>query len=404
MFPTIEITARGAEQIQKGSLWIFSNEVLTRKPNVERGAWCHFVCRGEVVATGYFNPNSLIAGRVVARGRRDDIGALLNERILAAFDRRKILAKENSARLIFSEADFLPGIVLDRFIDGNEHVAVLQSSTAGIDKVMDELVKLIPPAHEKIFGNKLTGLVVRADTGVRRLEGVDDFSKIIFGDEKKIREATFIDSGVRYAADFLEGQKTGFFLDQRDNRAFLREWIHSAPNKKVLDLFCYSGGWGLAALQAGAESVTFVDESKPALALVQRGVEINGFQSESVKTVASDVFDFLDKETEMFDVIVADPPAFVKSKIDLSKATRAYEKLNRLCWRRLKPGGVLISCSCSYHLHEPEFFEMLRAAVAKEKSQAHVVYRGFQAKDHPVLLAMPETAYLKCAALQKISS
>jgi 23S rRNA (cytosine1962-C5)-methyltransferase len=405
MTPVIEITPRAATQIASGSLWIFSNEILsTAKPAVSPGSLCSFRCREELVATGYYNPHSLIAGRVFARGRVDDIHLLLHRRLEEAFRRRHASVAGGSVRLVYSEADFLPGLILDLYSDDNDNAAlVLQSNTAGIDGLLNVLETIIPEAFQTVFKKKPTGFVVRGDTGVRKLEGIDEFSKIVFGDEEKLRQAVVVDQGVRFAANLVDGQKTGFFLDQRDNRAFLSRLIASSGKKKVLDLFSYSGGWGLTALKAGAASVVFVDESKEALALTGRGLELNGFPPETAKLTLSNVFDFLEKEAETFDVVVADPPAFVKSKKDLPKAIRAYEKLNRLAWRRLKTNGVLISCSCSYHLSESDFMELLQSAVSKEKGMAHVVYRGLQAADHPILLSMPETHYLKCVALQKIS-
>jgi 23S rRNA (cytosine1962-C5)-methyltransferase len=204
-----------------------------------------------------------------------------------------------------------------------------------------------------------------------------------------------------YAANFLTGQKTGFFLDQKENRMFL-DSLDLSGRTAMLDLFCYSGGWGLRAAKRGA-NVTFVDESQKALDLVARGAELNGLDQERVRTVAHEVFTFLEQPGPALDLIVADPPAFVKSQKNVYQAVNAYEKLNRLCWRRLKPGGILLSSSCSYHVPEGEFVDVLRSAVAKERGLAHVVYRGRQAADHPVLLSMPETAYLKCVGLHKLA-
>jgi 23S rRNA (cytosine1962-C5)-methyltransferase len=316
-----------------------------------------------------------------------------------AFYRRKNIIESGSARLVFSEADFIPGLILD-FYSG---VAVLQSNTAGIDMVLPILEKIIPDVFKAVFGESLTALVIHADTSIRKLEGIENFSKIVFGDKEKIASGSFIEEGVHYAANFLTGQKTGFFLDQRDNRLFLGDLLSGETSSQVLDLFCYSGGWGLRALKSGAALVTFVDQSQEAIDLSKRGISLNKFEESKADFVVSDVFEFLEKESRLYDIVVADPPAFVKSKKDMAKAVRAYEKLNRLAWRRLKPGGLLISSSCSYHLFERDFLGILNESVSKEHGLAHVVYRGGQAQDHPILLSMPETAYLKCIALKKIS-
>lgn len=395
---TIVVSDRAAKTIENGNLWIFSNEIREKPANLKKGTWCNFQTHGRTVGFGYFNPHSLIAGRIVSPQAPLNIPTLLRQKIESSLQRRKPLSIEESARLVFSEADFLPGLVLDCF----SGTLVLQSNTAGIDAVVPLLEEIIPAAYEKIFGQKAKAFLVRGDAGVRVLEGLSEFSRIVLGKEAELTDGMFVQAGVKYAANFLEGQKTGFFLDQRDNRRFLSAWLNSHPQASVLDLFSYSGGWGLAALRAGAKNVTFVDESQAALALVKKGMALNGFALSVGRLVESDVFDFLEKETGEFDVVVADPPAFVKSKKNLPQAIRAYEKLNRWAWRKLKPGGLLLSCSCSYHLGEGDFFQLLSGAVAKESGLAHVVFRGGQSTDHPILLSMPETRYLKCIGLKKI--
>jgi 23S rRNA (cytosine1962-C5)-methyltransferase len=210
------------------------------------------------------------------------------------------------------------------------------------------------------------------------------------------------ENGVFYTANLVAGQKTGFFLDQRDNRLQLGAWVRDMGGGRVLDLFCYSGGWGLRALHAGAQHVTFIDQSRDALHLVERGLAANRAPAEKAVLHGGDVFEFLGSDATMYDVVVADPPAFVKSRKNRSKAVKAYQKLNRLAWRRLRPGGILCTCSCSHHLAESDFLSLLATAVGKEGGLGQIIYRGGQAKDHPVLLSMPETAYLKCVGLRKL--
>jgi 23S rRNA (cytosine1962-C5)-methyltransferase len=364
----------------------------------EKGAWCRFACKGTVVATGYCNRHSLIAGRLAAAGDVGDIPALVLRRLTDAFSQRLTLWKQaGSARLLFSESDLLPGLVIDAYGD----VIVAQSSTAGMDTIIDQLETAIPRAYEQVFGARPSAFVFRGNASVRRLEGIDEFARIVFGDETRIARGTLVENGVTYAADFLHGQKTGFFLDQRDNRAFLGRLVAETGARTMLDLCCYSGGWGLRALSAGAAMVTFIDQSDDALQLAARGLESNGVAPERARLANVDVFEFLAQDAATYDIVVADPPAFVKSQKELPKARAAYEKLNRLAWRRVKPGGHLITCSCSYHLAEADFLDMLRTAVSRERGMAHIVYRGRQAQDHPALLSMPETSYLKCAALRK---
>ncbi|MCB4756209.1 MAG: class I SAM-dependent rRNA methyltransferase [Elusimicrobia bacterium] len=394
----VDISQRARKKLEEGGLWIFSNEVAMTKPFPEPGTWCWFQCQGEVAGTGYFNPHSLIAGRVVSLAKTSDIQALLRHRLEAAFRRRLRLQREGSVRLVFSEADFLPGLVIDWYSE----VAVMKSNTAGIDRVLPELEILVPKVLKEVFHVDLKALVVRADSSIRQLEKVETFSRIVFGEESLVRNGVATEGSVHYAADFLEGQKTGFFLDQRDNRWFMTTLVPEPERRLVLDLFSYSGGWGLLELKKGADHVTFVDESREAMRLIERGLALNKIQSHRARLVCEDVFDFLEKDKDLYDVVIADPPAFMRSKKDHPRGMKAYEKLNRLAWRRLREEGMLVSCSCSYHLSESDFVEVLSRAVAKEKGVAHIIYRGRQAGDHPVLLSMPETYYLKCIGLKKL--
>ncbi len=394
---SIEIKDRAAAQLSRGVSWIFSNEIYKRPVNLKPGTWCTFHCRSKIIATGYANPHSLIFGRAVALGAREDITELLRERLQDAFAQRLLLKADGAARLVFSEGDFIPGLVIDVYGD----FAVLQSNTAGIDTVLPELEQLVPEIYEATTGRPLKGFIVKADSAVRELEHIKEFKTIVSGAEKDFESVSFVEGRARFAANLIDGQKTGFFLDQKDNRNYLAGLINGA-GQRVLDLCCYSGGWGLRALVNGAEHVTFVDDSAPALKLVKRGLELNTLDSARASLVDSDVFEFLEKDTNMYDIVVADPPAFVKSKKHLVTGMKAYEKLNRLAWQRLRPGGILITCSCSYHLSDADFLDIVKTAVAKEKGIARVAFRGGQAADHPVLLAMPETRYLKCLGLQKI--
>ncbi|MCG3203470.1 MAG: Ribosomal RNA large subunit methyltransferase I [Elusimicrobia bacterium] len=397
---SIEITDRAAAWISRGFLWVYANEIRNRPRDLAPGTWVTFHCRSKVVATGYVNPHSLIMGRVLALGPHDNIPDLLKSRLENAFLERQQVRPQEAGRFVFSEADFIPGMILDVYADH----AVLQSNTAGIDTLLPDLEVLIPAVFENVMKRKLKGLVVKADSGIRQLEHVSDFVRCVFGDENKFRKVPFVEEETLFSANLIEGQKTGFFLDQRDNRSVMSKMVTSQKKKRVLDLFCYSGGWGLRALKAGAEFVTFVDESKAALQLVREGAELNNFDLSKMQCVASDVFKFLERKEGSYDVVVVDPPAFVKSKKNIPQALRAYEKLNRLAWQQLKMGGLLFTSSCSFHVSEQEFMNLLQESVGKEKGWARVVYRGSQAADHPVLLSMPETRYLKCVALQKIET
>lgn len=398
--PAVVISARAVRRLTGGFMWVYSNEIERRDEPDEPVYWCRFVHERRTVATGYFNRHSLIAGRAVARSDVGDLNRLLDDRLLGAFSKRLPLANGRSARLVFSEADLLPGLVIDFFPPN----AVIQSNTAGMDLMLARLTERVPRLIEQVFQVPLRGLVLRCDSAVRRLEAVESFRKVVCGDPAILARAEVCEDGVRYAADLVAGQKTGFFLDQRGNRLCFGTLAREMPSARVLDLFCYSGGWGLRALKAGAAHVTFVDESREALALVERGLAANRVAPERADLHQGDVFEFLARCEDSYDAVVADPPAFVKSRKNLPQAVKAYQKLNRLAWRRLKPGGVLFACSCSHHLAESDFLNLLAEAVAKEHGLAHLIYRGGPAEDHPVLLSMPETSYLKCLGIRKLAA
>lgn len=397
--PAIEITARAVRRLAGGYLWVFSNEIVPREDLPQTACWCRFARNGNTVAVGYFNRHSLIAGRTLAYGEKSDIQQLMIERLRQAFARRRPFAMGQAVRLVYSEADLLPGLVIDYY----PPYAVIQSNTAGMDLMLPLLEEITAEVFEEVLETKIEGLVVRGDSSVRQLEGITAFTRVAFGDRDAMAGAQIQENGVFYAADLVSGQKTGFFLDQRDNRLRLGAWVQDMGGGRVLDLFCCSGGWGLRALHAGAQLVTFVDQSRDALQLVQSGLHANRVPVEKVVLQVEDVFEFLGREKAIYDVVVVDPPAFVKSRKNLAKAVKAYQKLNRLAWRRLRPGGLLFTCSCSHHLAESDFLNLLAAAVEKEGGWAHIIHRGGQAMDHPVLLSMPETAYLKCVGLRKLT-
>jgi 23S rRNA (cytosine1962-C5)-methyltransferase len=398
--PAVVVSSRAARRLTGGFMWVYSNEIEGRDERPEAAYWCRFVHARRTVATGYFNRHSLIAGRAVAQGQVGDLNRLLEDRLLIAFARRQPLANEQSARLVFSEADLLPGLVIDFFPPD----AVMQSNTAGMDLMLPVLIERAPALIERVFQVPLRGLVLRCDSAGRRLEAVDSFRKIVCGDPAVLANVEVREEGVRYAADLVAGQKTGFFLDQRANRLHFGSLVREMPACRVLDLFCYSGGWGLRALKAGATHVTFVDESRDALDLVEKGLAANGIAPERADLHRGDVFEFLARQQDLYDAVVADPPAFARSRKNLPQAIKAYHKLSRMAWRRLRPSGVLFSCSCSHHLAEGDFLNLLAEAVAKEHGRAHLIYRGGSAPDHPVLLSMPETDYLKCLGIRKLEA
>ncbi len=395
----VAVSQRAASAVKRGYLWVFANEIDMNSVPEQPGTWCRFESDRKTVGTGYVNRHSLIAGRVVSFDSECDAGSLLRSRLISSIGRRKARAME-SCRLVFSESDLLPGLIVDWF----PPVAVLQSNTAGIDRVLSELEHLIPSCMQETLGVTPEALVLRGDASVRHLEGIENFSKMSYGDIEVVRNGVVREEGVTISADFLAGQKTGYFLDQRDNRHYLTSFIQKEyPSSRVLDLCCYSGGWGLHALAAGADHVTFVDQSEHALHLVRASLNQNQVSEGKVNLVRGDIFSFLEQATDRYDIVIADPPAFVKSKKRLPQARKAYRKLNRLAWRVLVPSGSLFTCSCSHHLSDVDFREVIAGAVSREGGLGQVFFRGTQSKDHPVLLGMPETSYLKCLGIRKLA-
>ncbi|MBK9293995.1 MAG: class I SAM-dependent rRNA methyltransferase [Oligoflexia bacterium] len=386
----VEITKKSLNYIQSGGLWVFANEFKTKMKDLVLGEWVDFYFQDKFVGFGYVNPHSLIAGRICSFEKVNDRKLMFTELITMALNRRQLQIQRDCMRAVFAESDWLPGLVIDVY----GKTVVAQSSTAGIDVALEDIIAAI----NEVF--KPEEFVFKGDGSIRHLEGVSNFIKIIKGEDASLKNGVAFEGGVKIACDFIDGQKTGFFIDQRENRKKLKEFV---KDKSVLDLCCYSGGWGLSALSAGAKSVTFVDQSKDAIELVKKGVKLNQFDTERVKFEVSDVFDFLSNIDEKYDVIICDPPAFVKSKKNLTQAEKAYLKLNYESIKSLSKDGLLVTCSCSYHMSQGNFASIIQEAFSSNSVQAQVVYQGGQSLDHPWIINRPESHYLKCLFLKTIS-
>jgi 23S rRNA (cytosine1962-C5)-methyltransferase len=387
---TVEITPRAVGQIKSGSLWIFANEFVTKMAALTPGAWVNFSSKGKFVGYGYVNPKSLIAGRICSLAEVKEGTGTPNRKSLiknllqrANQKRPEELRNSGSYRAVFSESDFLPGLIIDVY----EKTVVAQLNTKGMDDAKVDIVSAI----EEVLNPD--NIVIRADSSIRTLEGAPIFTEVAKGNESELKVSKVREGNISFVADFINGQKTGFFLDQRENRQHL---MGNSAGKTVLDLCSYSGGWGLSALKGGAKNVTFVDQSKEALDLVSKGLELNKFDKSSAALAACDVFDFLKSESKTFDIVVCDPPAFVKSKKNLDQAIRGYKKLNLQAAAKVKSGGLFYTCSCSFHLSEADFELLLRQVFQDMGRQAQVVYRGEQPLDHPWIINRPESRYLKC--------
>lgn len=377
------------KRLLRGHRWIFSNEIAGNLSDYEPGSWVEVSSgKGVLLGSGYINPHSLIAVRLVCPPGQSPTRDFFHGLLENAAARRKILYPDADCyRLIYGESDGLPGLVIDRYGD----ILVYQITTLGMARIEPLILELLT----EIFRPR--ALVFRHDTRMRTLEGLP-LEKGIFSGEIPDPCWVTIDS-TEFQLNPLEGQKTGHYLDQRENRKALHRWVRE---KRVLDLFCYDGAWGLTAASAGAGEVVGVDQSAGAIERAQANAIRNRLERRC-RFQVGDGFTFLrNMEKGSFDIIILDPPAFAKTKSDVPEAQKGYTDLNRRALLALKPGGILVSCSCSYHLGEDLFQEvLLRAAQASGRQLRLLEARG-QAADHPVLLAMPETRYLKCYFLEVI--
>jgi 23S rRNA (cytosine1962-C5)-methyltransferase len=387
------VLGRGEDKrIRAGHPWIFSNEIREISGEKNPGEVAEiYDAGGAFVGTGYYNPRTLIAARLLARTRVDiDTADFYRERIARAVAYRHLLYPGMATfRAVYGEGDFLPGLVVDKYGD---YLSV-QFLTCGMDMRREVITGVLVG----LFSPK--GIVARNDAAVRLLEGLDEKVEIIYGDLPGDLE--IVEHSLRFRVNLLHGQKTGHFLDQKENHLLLKERV---KDKDVLDCFSYSGSWGIHAASFGAARVTCVDSSERAVSLARENAAMNGF-ADIVECEAADAFDRLQSlkgEGKRFDVVVLDPPAFVKNRKVLQEALKGYFTINRRAMELLRPGGYLITCSCSYHLEREMFRELLSNAAQKARREMRLIEVRSQASDHPVLLAVPETEYLKCFVMQAL--
>jgi 23S rRNA (cytosine1962-C5)-methyltransferase len=377
-------------RLRMGHLWVFSNEVATDLKGIEQGSIVDVLdANGRFFGRGYINPHSLICTRILTKRIQEIDGRFFKRRIDAALNYRKSLYPgKTTYRLVHGTGDFLPGLIIDRYDD---HY-VIQANTFGIDRmlpmIVDALDELLRPAV----------IVARNDTKVRELEGLPLETKKIKGQPNPDLQVEV--GSMKFRVDILHGQKTGLFLDQAENYLELEGLADSA---KVLDCFCYTCGWGLHAAHFGAREVVAVDSSQWALDRAAFSAALNNITN--CTFVHADVFETLnefDNARERFDMVILDPPAFAKSKSNLTEALRAYKEINLRAMKILNPNGVLVTCSCSFHVSRDGFFEMLRRAGSDAGRVFRIIESRTQARDHPILLPIRETEYLKCAILKVV--
>jgi len=385
----IRVTLRRGHdhRLRGGHPWVFSNEIAALDGPAEPGAAVEIIAaNGQRLGTGYYNPHSLIAARLLTRRHESiDTSEFFVTALQKALEYRRRLGGDLEAlRLIHGESDALPGLVVDRYGD----VLCVQLLTKG----MDVRRELLVAALRELLAPRV--IVARNDSAARELEGLPRGVELLHGEVPEPVVVTI--NGLRFAVDVLAGQKTGLFLDQREN---CRRLHGLAQGSEVLDLFCYAGAWSVHAASYGANSVTGVDASVAAVRQAEANARLNGL-ADRCRFVAADVFDFLrDHRGRRFGTVILDPPAFIKSRKHLAEGQKGYLTVNRRALEMVAPGGVLVTCSCSHHLDRPTFLTLIAQAAQQARRNVRLMEMRGQASDHPVLPACPETDYLKCAFL-----
>jgi 23S rRNA (cytosine1962-C5)-methyltransferase len=379
---------RGEENdIFAGHLWIFDNEVDRITGKYEPGDIVDvYTNRADFLGRGYINPKSKILVRLLTNKKEPINKEFLFRRIKQAFDYRKKLGLKNSYRVVFGEADFLPALIIDKFAD----CFVLQTLALGIDRMKSDIVDII----KEIASPRC--IYERNDVQLREKEGLSQQKGILYGSEPGIVEIE--ENGIKFLVDIENGQKTGYFLDQSENRAAIAPFVKDA---EVLDCFCHTGSFALHAAKYGARKVEAVDISDLALELVKSNATLNGFDNITVKK--ANVFDLLNEYQglgRLFDVVILDPPAFCKSKSALAGAYRGYKEINLRGMMLTKPGGFLITCSCSHYMTPELFMQMLQEAAFDVRRKVRIIEIRYQSKDHPIAINADESLYLKCVILQ----
>lgn len=389
---TLTVKSTALARLASGHPWIYANE-LTRPPkSCDPGCTVDVrTSRGDWIGRGYYNPKSVIAVRLLAREAAAFDQAFFGRAIERAQAlRERVLPGEEAYRVVFGEADDLPGLIVDRY----GSVLVAQILTAGMDRLTDAIVNALVARFGPV------AIIARNDTGSRKLEGLSAEKRLLYGTPPP--ELVITKNGLQFEIDAWEGQKTGFFLDQSANYRALTPW---AKDARVLDAFCYSGAWGLHALRAGAAFVLGLDASEKALVTARANARRNGLDGRAVYRRA-DVFTELRRVLaagERYDLIILDPPAFAKTRKDKPRALRGYQEINRLAMSLLSPGGTLVTCSCSHPIDAPSFHDALAEAATDAKRAFRVLARRTQGLDHPIVLGIPETEYLQCVIVQECS-
>lgn len=384
---TVRVTRKGADRVLNGHPWIYSSDVIDRANAALTSGHVVKVSdpRGKLLGVAHYSSTSEITLRFLSRNIEDIDAAFYERRIAAAAEyRKRAVQNTNAYRLVHAEGDLLPALIVDRYGD----YLVAQFLNQGMDRAQPEIIG----ALVKLFAPK--GIVARNDAQVRKLESLEREVKVVHGEVPAIVDSIEM-NGLHWHTDLIKGQKTGVFLDQRENYVAAARWARG----RALDCFTCTGGFALH-LARTCESVEAVDSSESALATATANAEANGIAN--IRFREADAFDYLRGATSKFDTIVLDPPAFAKSRKQVDAALTAYKDINLRALRLLNPGGVLVTCSCSHHVSEADLFETIAAAALDAGKTLRVLERRAQSSDHPILLTVPETLYLKCLILELV--
>lgn len=391
--PTVNLNKGAEKRVERGHPWIYSNEIAMTgsTKNLPRGTLVEFRTQdNRFLGRGSFNAHCLIAGRFFTQNPLEQIDVeWLNLKIKNALLLREELIPTPYYRLIHADADGLPGLIVDRFGES----IVVQQNSAG----MELLSPLLLPLLQEILKPKI--IILRNDSAIREMEGLPRTTEVYLGGSEGPIEV--LENGLIYLADLTEGQKTGWYFDQRDNHAVVADLCKKSSS--VLDLYCHTGGFALLAAQRGAKNVLGIDSSAPALLMAEKAASKNQLHNCSFKR--GDVFEELEQRyisKETYDVVIADPPTFVKSRKDLSSGTRGYRKLTRLAAQVTEKDGFFFIASCSHNMNLEDFQAAVASGLHDAKRQARLLKTTFAAPDHPVHPMLPESAYLK-ALLFKLS-
>ncbi|MFZ0805230.1 MAG: class I SAM-dependent rRNA methyltransferase [Candidatus Sulfotelmatobacter sp.] len=385
--PKIKLSPRGAGRLKAGHVWVYRSDLVIGDEIAPGSLVTVTDPRGKPLGTALYSSSSQIAIRLISHEPVADFLALLRQRIVdAILYRERVVRDTNAYRVIFSEADFLPGLIVDRYNDVLSVQILTQAMDGNLvrESLISELIQRFHPA----------AIAERIDPRVRELEQLPPrASGLLYGEKTA---TIFLMNGVQFHYDAREGQKTGAFLDQRENYAAAAQYAHG----EALEVFCYQGGFALH-LAPRCTHVTGVDSSRPALEVAEQNAALNQelLDAKEIEWMEANAFDLLkdySAANRRYDTIVLDPPAFGKTKRDLDAALRGYKELNLRALKMLRPGGILVTCSCSYHVGRGNFLEMLASAALDAHQTLRLLEVRGQAKDHPILLNVPETSYLKC--------